>query len=134
MHRDRALTYKSEEVQLTAVDEIYVEQDAEGHILKQIARVRLFFLGFLSGEHQCAAVFICHKKNLFSSFIVGMPTIELGVNDLWRQGKEVVGRHDIIPVVTEEWIRLEGVEFHSCVQQNEYERSRTIRCVDQNNF
>lgn len=56
-----------------------------------------------------------------------MPTIELGVNDLWRQGKEVVGRHDIIPVVTEEWIRLEGVEFHSCVQQNEYERSRTIR-------
>lgn len=56
-----------------------------------------------------------------------MPTIELGVNDLWRQGKEVVGRHDIIPVVTEEWIRLEGVEFHSCVQQEEYERSRTIR-------
>lgn len=59
--------------------------------------------------------------------IAGMPTIELGVNDLWRQGKEVVGRHDIIPVVTEEWIRLEGVEFHSCVQQEEYERSRTIR-------
>lgn len=57
----------------------------------------------------------------------GMPTIELGVNDLWRQGKEVVGRHDIIPVVTEEWIRLEGVEFHLCVQQNEYEKSRLIR-------
>lgn len=63
-----------------------------------------------------------------------MPTIELGVNDLWRQGKEVVGRHDIIPVVTEEWIRLEGVEFHQCVQQNEYERSRTIRCVDNSYF
>lgn len=56
-----------------------------------------------------------------------MPTIELGVNDLWRQGKEVVGRHDIIPVVTEEWIRLEGVEFHLCVQQDEYEKTRTIR-------
>lgn len=39
-----------EEVQLTAVDELYVEQDAEGHILKQIARVRLHFLGFLSGK------------------------------------------------------------------------------------
>ncbi|XP_055711953.1 protein stoned-B [Phlebotomus papatasi] len=104
-HRDRALNYKSEEVQITAVDELYAEQDAEGHILKQIARVRLFFLGFLSG----------------------MPSIELGVNDLWRQGKEVVGRHDIIPVVTEEWIRLEGVEFHSCVQQDEYERTRTIK-------
>lgn len=105
VHRDRALTYKTEEVQVTAVDELYVEQDAEGHVLKQIARVRLFFLAFLTG----------------------MPDIELGVNDLWRQGKEVVGRHDIIPVVTEEWIRLEGVEFHSCVQQDEYERSRTIK-------
>ncbi|XP_058836560.1 protein stoned-B [Topomyia yanbarensis] len=105
VHRDRALTYKMEEVQVTAVDELYVEQDAEGHVDKQIARVRLFFLAFLSG----------------------MPDIELGVNDLWRQGKEVVGRHDIIPVVTEEWIRLEGVEFHGCVQQDVYERCRTIK-------
>ncbi|XP_026680727.1 protein stoned-B [Diaphorina citri] len=105
VHRDRALTYKMEEVQITTVDEIYVEQNETGSILKQIARVRLFFLGFLSG----------------------MPDIELGVNDLVRQGKEVVGRHDIIPVVTEEWIRLEGVEFHSCVQQDEYEKGRTIK-------
>lgn len=30
-----------------------------------------------------------------------MPTIELGVNEVWRQGREVVGRHDIIPVATE---------------------------------
>jgi stonin-1/2 len=59
--------------------------------------------------------------------ILGMPDVELGVNDLVRQGKEVVGRHDIIPVVTEEWIRLEGVEFHNCVQQDEYERTRTIK-------
>jgi len=59
--------------------------------------------------------------------IAGMPDVELGVNDLVRQGKEVVGRHDIIPVVTEEWIRLEGVEFHNCVQQDEYERTRTIK-------
>lgn len=56
-----------------------------------------------------------------------MPDVELGVNDLVRQGKEVVGRHDIIPVITEEWIRLEGVEFHNCVQQDEYERTRTIK-------
>ncbi|KAL1138448.1 hypothetical protein AAG570_008512, partial [Ranatra chinensis] len=104
-HRDRALTYKMEEVQITAVDELYVEQRFTGGVDKQIARVRLFFLGFLSG----------------------MPDVELGVNDLVRQGKEVVGRHDIIPVVTEEWIRLESVEFHSCVQQDEYEKTRTIR-------
>jgi hypothetical protein len=32
------------------VDELYVEQDKDGHIDKQIARVRLFFLGFLAGK------------------------------------------------------------------------------------
>lgn len=51
VHRDRALNYKMEEVQITVVDETYVEQDAFGHVEKQIARVRLFFLGFLSGEN-----------------------------------------------------------------------------------
>jgi hypothetical protein len=50
VHRDRALNYKTEEVQITAVDELYVEQDKDGHIDKQIARVRLFFLGFLAGK------------------------------------------------------------------------------------
>ncbi|XP_031766875.2 protein stoned-B-like [Galleria mellonella] len=104
-HRDRALTYKMEEVQITAVDELYVEQDAEGSVLKQIARVRLFFLGFLSG----------------------MPDVELGVNDLRRQGKEVVGRHDIIPVVTEEWIRVEDAQFHACVQPEEFDNTQIIK-------
>ncbi|KAM7348971.1 stoned B isoform 2-T2 [Cochliomyia hominivorax] len=103
--RERALTYKMEEVQVTAVDEIHVEQDIEGKIVKQIARVRVFFLAFLTG----------------------MPYIELGVNDMWRQGKEVVGRHDIIPVATEEWIRLEAVEFHSVVNQEDYEKTRIIK-------
>lgn len=67
---------------------------------------------------------------IYNSIInLGMPDVELGINDMWRQGKEVVGRHDIIPVVTEEWIRLENVEFHSCVQQDEYEKSRIIKYV-----
>lgn len=48
--RERALVYKMEEVQVTAVDEIYAEQDADGHVSKQIARVRLFFLSFLTGR------------------------------------------------------------------------------------
>lgn len=52
VHRDRALNYKMEEVQLTAVDELYVEQNAEGIVMKQIARVRLYFLGFLSGIYK----------------------------------------------------------------------------------
>ncbi|XP_014355439.2 protein stoned-B [Papilio machaon] len=104
-HRDRALTYKMEEVQLTAVDELHVEQDAEGGVLKQIARVRIFFLGFLSG----------------------MPDVEVGLNDLRRQGREVVGRHDIIPVATEEWIRVENAEFHACVQPQEFAESQILK-------
>nr|XP_034832676.1 protein stoned-B-like [Maniola hyperantus] len=104
-HRDRALTYKMEEVQITAVDELHVEQDAEGAVLKQIARVRVFFLGFLSG----------------------MPDVELGVNDLRRQGREVVGRHDIIPVATEEWIRVEEPEFHACVTPQAFDDDKIIK-------
>ena len=50
-HRDRSLSYKTEEVQLTAVDEVYVEQDKTGHIVKQLARVRVFFLSFLTGKN-----------------------------------------------------------------------------------
>lgn len=45
------------QVQITAVDELYVEQDAEGRVMKQIARVRLFFLGFLSGKYFCDQIF-----------------------------------------------------------------------------
>ncbi|KAF2364331.1 Mu domain [Trinorchestia longiramus] len=105
VHRDRALTYKSEEVQLTAVDEIYLEQDLRGAVHRMIARVRIFFLGFLSG----------------------MPDVDLGINDLRKQGKEVVGRHDIIPVVTEEWIRLEAIEFHCCVEQEIFDSTRHIK-------
>lgn len=56
-----------------------------------------------------------------------MPDVELGINDMRRQGKEVVGRHDIIPVETEEWIRLEDVEFHSCIQQEDYELTHIIK-------
>ncbi|XP_042215361.1 protein stoned-B-like [Homarus americanus] len=105
VHRDRALNYKSEEVQLTAVDEIYVEQDAKNVVHRMIARVRVFFLGFISG----------------------MPEVDLGINDMRKQGREVVGRHDIIPVVTEEWIRLEAVEFHCCVNSEEFETTQHIK-------
>lgn len=59
--------------------------------------------------------------------MTGMPDVELGVNDLRRQGKEVVGRHDIIPVVTEEWIRVEDTEFHACVQPEEFTATKIIK-------
>lgn len=72
VHRDRALNYKTEEVQITAVDELYVEQDKDGHIDKQIARVRLFFLGFLAGKNFChmgLEVFVSHSPQNIPSRI-----------------------------------------------------------------
>lgn len=106
VHRDRALAYKTEEVQVTVVDELRADVAASGVVRQQLARVRVFFL----------------------AFITSMPDVEIGLNDLCKQGKEVVGRHDIIPVVTEEWIRLEKCEFHSCVLVDEFDKHRNIKC------
>lgn len=39
--RDRSLTYKTEEIQVTIVDEYYVEQDVYGVVTRQIARYAL---------------------------------------------------------------------------------------------
>nr|CAG4651580.1 EOG090X00TB [Triops cancriformis] len=103
--RDKTLSYRTEEVQMTAVDEFYVEQDKTGCVTEQLARVRIFLLAFLSG----------------------MPDVELGINELSRQGKEIVGRHDIIPVVTEEWIRLEDVELHQCVSKEDFEKDKIFK-------
>lgn len=55
-----------------------------------------------------------------------MPDVELGVNDLTRMGLEVVGRHDILPVPCEQWIRYEDVEFHRIIDQAEFEKSDHI--------
>lgn len=100
INRDRALSvYKTEEVQMAVRDETYLELNQVGTIVRQLARVRLFFLSFLNG----------------------MPIVEVGINDIHRQGREVVGRMDILPVVTEEWIRLEACELHSTVDKDEFE-------------
>lgn len=58
-----------------------------------------------------------------------MPDVDLGINDMRKQGREVVGRHDIIPVITEEWIRLEAVEFHCSVDAEEFEKTQHIKYV-----
>jgi hypothetical protein len=50
LHRDRSLTYKQEEIQVTVVDEMFVEQGLYGHVSCSIARVRVFFLAFISGK------------------------------------------------------------------------------------
>ena len=55
-----------------------------------------------------------------------MPDVELGVNDIKRMGLEVVGRHDILPVPTEQWIKYEAVEFHPIVDKKEFEKNDHI--------
>lgn len=97
--RDRALTYRAEEMQIQMKDEYYCELNTAGVIQAHKARVRLFLLTFLNG----------------------MPVVEIGINDRTREGKEVVGRNDIMPITTEEWIRVENVQFHSCVDASAFE-------------
>jgi len=79
----------------------------DGHITRHKARVRLFCLAFLSGS----------------------PTLEVGVNDRRRRGREVVGRYDIIPIKTEEWISIEDWQLNGLVDTDEFERSRVLRFV-----
>ena len=66
------------------------------------------------------------NQSLKGPFFTEMPDIELGVNDISRMGLEVVGRHDILPVPTEQWIRYEDVDFHSIVDKKEFEKNDHI--------
>ena len=105
VHREKPLTYTKDEITMDVIEEYYAAIDKGGHITFHKNRVRIFCLAFLTG----------------------MPTCELGLNDRRRQGKEVVGRHDIIPIKTEEWIRIEEPEFHSVVDLNEYEKTKVVK-------
>lgn len=86
---------------------MYARWVPDGHITRHKARVRVFCLAFLSGS----------------------PTLEVGVNDRRRRGREVVGRRDIIPIKTEEWIRIDDGQLHGSVDVEEFERSRVLRFV-----
>lgn len=97
--------YTKDEITCDIIDEYYAEIDLDGHITYHKARVRVFCLAFLTG----------------------MPWVEVGMNDKKRQGREVVGRKDIIPIKTEEWIRTEDVELHSCVQAEDWEKEKVLR-------
>lgn len=97
--RDRALTYRAEEMQVQMQDEYYCELNTAGIVQNHKARVRLFLLSFLNGN----------------------PVVEIGINDRTREGKEVVGRNDIMPISTEEWIRVEDVQFHHCVEASAFQ-------------
>ncbi|KAL4238247.1 hypothetical protein ACF0H5_002960 [Mactra antiquata] len=103
--REKTLTYTKDEITAEVRDEYYAELDCNGRVLSQKARCRVFVLAFLTG----------------------MPIVEIGLNDRRRKGKEVVGRCDIIPIKTEEWIKLENVEFHCSVNREEFEKTNNIK-------
>ncbi|XP_055353395.1 putative stoned B-like protein isoform X2 [Paramacrobiotus metropolitanus] len=107
MVRERPMSYKQEEVQAHVIDEFTARVDKSGIISERKGRVRVFCLCFVSG----------------------MPTVEFGLNDIVRRGKEVVGRHDILPIYTEEWIRMESVDLHHCVSKEEYSQSKMIKFI-----
>lgn len=104
-HREKTLTYNKDEITADVCDEFKAVINKQGKVLSAKARVRIYLLAFLTG----------------------MPSCELGINDKRRRGKEVVGRHDIMPIKTEEWIRYEDIEFHCCVDQEEFKRSNNIK-------
>lgn len=104
-HRDKTLNYTKDEVSVEVWDEYEATIDKDGHIISQKSRVRIFCL----------------------AFVTGMPSCELGVNDKRRKGKEVVGRHDIIPVKTEDWIKIQDYEFHGVVDRDAFEKTNTIK-------
>lgn len=101
-----ATSYTKDEITVDLVDEYYADIDYTGHISYHKARVRLFCLAFLTGN----------------------PVVEIGINDKKRRGNEIVGRADIIPIKTEDWIKYEDVELHDIVDKDEYEKSRLIKC------
>lgn len=106
--REKPLTYTKDEITVDIIDEFVLHLDKDGHIGFNKARVRIFCLAFLTGDK---------------------PTVEIGINDKWRQGKEVVRRQDIIPIKTDEWIRIYEPEFHSCVHMDEYEKTHVIQLL-----
>jgi len=101
-----ATSYTKDEIIVDLIDEYYADIDRTGHISYHKARVRLFCLTFLTGN----------------------PVVEIGINDKKRRGNEIVGRADIIPIKTEDWIKYEDVQLHDIIDKEEYEKSKLIKC------
>ncbi|PAA87868.1 hypothetical protein BOX15_Mlig001847g2 [Macrostomum lignano] len=103
--RNKAPTdYSKEECCGYVQDEFEALVDKEGHTLHQKSRTRVFFM----------------------AFVAGMPFVELGLNDKWRYGNEVVKRQDIIPIMHDDWIEMYEPEFHAVVDMQRYEQSHMI--------
>ena len=84
-------THVREEVTVKVVDEYKCKLDKECRINEHRCRTRVFLTTFLNAPD---------------------PKIEIGLNDCLRHGKEIVSRHEIVPIKTEQWISPEIFELN----------------------
>ena len=104
-----ALSHTREQVTIKAVDEYKCKLDKESRIKEHRSRTRIFIINFINDAE---------------------PVIEVGLNDCLRHGKEIVGRRDIIPIKTEQWISPELFELNeNVVDKEEFEKTHCLKCV-----
>lgn len=102
-------SHTREEVTVKVVDEYKCKLDKECRIVSHRSRTRIFLITFLNDAN---------------------PIIEVGLNDCLRHGLEIVGRQDIIPIKTEQWISPEGFELNENVlDREEFDKTHCLRCV-----
>lgn len=102
-------SHTREEVTVKVLDEYKCKLDKQCRIRSHKSRTRVSLITFINDTN---------------------PTIDIGLNDCLRHGKEVVGRHDIIPIKTEQWISPEAFVLNENVlDKDEFERTHALRCV-----
>lgn len=102
-------SHTREEITVKALDEYKCKLDKQCRILSHRSRTRVSVITFLNDPN---------------------PIIDIGLNDCLRHGKEIVGRHDIIPIKTEQWISPEAFVLNENVlDKEEFERTHALRCV-----
>ena len=110
VERCRLQKHLKEEVTVKIVDEYFAQMDRFRHIVKHKSRTRLFILAFLNGTE---------------------PTVEIGINDWFRHGKEVNKRNEIIinKTLQEYWIKPEQVELANLIDAVEYKNSHLLKMI-----
>lgn len=102
-------SHTREEITVKVLDEYKCTLDKQCRILSHKSRTRVSLITFLNDPN---------------------PTIDIGLNDCLRHGKEIVGRHDIIPIKTEQWISPEAFVLNENVlERDEFERTHALRCL-----
>ncbi|CAF0742220.1 unnamed protein product [Didymodactylos carnosus] len=106
--RNRIQKHIKEEVTVKVVDEYQANIDRYRHILSHKSRTRIFVLAFLNGY---------------------TPTVEIGINDWFRHGKEINKRSEIIlnKTLQEYWIKPEQCELSTVIDKTEYENTHLLK-------